>query len=57
MLWPFCKGIEHFVDPTPNQVEAGVGFIEDYHGKSDELAVSYPNQLLTGDFPTNIMTA
>ncbi|KAF2117650.1 GMC oxidoreductase [Lophiotrema nucula] len=48
-LWPFYKGIERFVDPTPEQAEAGAGVNPEYHGRSGEIAVGYPSQLLTGN--------
>ncbi|GAW27316.1 putative GMC oxidoreductase [Rosellinia necatrix] len=47
-LWPYYKGIERFVDPTSDQTNAGAGATPEYHGRSGELAVSYPPQLLTG---------
>jgi choline dehydrogenase len=49
-LWPFYKGTERFVDPTPERAEAGAGVIPEYHGRSGDFAVSYPSQLLTGNF-------
>ena len=53
-LWPFYKGIERFVDPTPEQAEAGAGVIPEYHGRSGDVAVSYPSQLLTGNFSSTL---
>jgi choline dehydrogenase len=52
-LWPYYKGIERFVDPTPEQAEAGAGVIPEYHGRSGDIAVSYPSQLLTGNFSSS----
>ncbi|KAL8827643.1 MAG: hypothetical protein Q9170_006935 [Blastenia crenularia] len=49
ILWPFYKGTEHFVDPTPEQAEAGAGVIKEYHGRSGDVAVGYPSELLTGN--------
>ncbi|KAF2971284.1 hypothetical protein GQX73_g2276 [Xylaria multiplex] len=49
-LWPYHKDIERFTDPTPDQLKAGAGANPEYHGRSGEVAVSYPPQLLTGSF-------
>ncbi len=48
-LWPFYKDLERFIDPTPEQEEAGAGVVPEYHGRSGDVVVSYPNQLLQGD--------
>lgn len=48
-LWPYYKKIERFFDPTPEQAEAGAGVIPEYHGRSGDVAVGYPSQLLTGN--------
>lgn len=53
-LWPYYKGIERFVDPTPEQAEAGVSVIPEYHGRSGDVAVSYPSQLLIGNFSSTL---
>ena len=53
-LWPFYKGIERFVHPTPEQTEAGAGVIPEYHGRSGDVAVSFPSQLLTGNFSSTL---
>jgi choline dehydrogenase len=54
-LWPFYKEIERFVDPTPEQAEAGAGVIPEYQGRSGDVAVGYPSQLLTGKLWTTLV--
>ncbi|OAQ65220.1 GMC oxidoreductase [Pochonia chlamydosporia 170] len=53
-LWPYYKVVERFVDPTPAQADAGAGAVPEYHGRSGEVAVTYPSQLLTGDFSSTL---
>ena len=53
-LWPFYKSVERFVDPTPEQAKAGAGVIPEYHGRSGDVAVSYPRQLLKGNFSSTL---
>lgn len=52
--WPYYKVVERFVDPTPAQADAGAGVAPEYHGRSGEVAVSYPSQRLTGDFSSTL---
>ena len=53
-LWPYYKAIERFVDPTPEQAEAGAGVNPDYHGRNGEVAIGFPSQLLSGDFSASL---
>lgn len=53
-LWPYYKDMERFVDPTPEQSETVVGVIPEYHGRSGEVVVGYPSQLLTGKLSSTL---
>jgi choline dehydrogenase len=55
-LFPFYKGIERFVDPTPEQTKAGAGVVPEFHGRDGDVAVSFPDQLLTGDLCSTLAT-
>lgn len=47
-LWPFYKGLERFINPTPEQSDSGIKVDPEFHGTNGDLAVSYPTQLPTG---------
>lgn len=45
---------ERFVDPTPERAEVGVCIIPEYHGRSGDIAISYPSQQLIGKFSSSL---
>jgi choline dehydrogenase len=53
-LWPFYKDLESFKSSAPEQSQPGIDINPEYHGMTDDVAVSYPTQMPTGSLSSNL---